>query len=317
MILLKIIYCDYIIQNYGLINNNINIDFNSYNEFICDVNFIPNIIQLIKYILNEDYLENSYNNSNNSNNDNNIEINNFPSITKSSENIRECYKDFNDIIYEWCKLYIQYKKHKTKDNKDININTTNKEENQIQKNNNNNNLSQNSNNNNSSINSQNNSINNNTKILFKIFNDININSLLYDILLPILQGIILNYYSINEISNCLSKTVFIMAYTFTDKYFNIFNSILNSNKIKQFYNDEEINNIKSNFEQLNNIQNNNNGLNNGNNNLNGVISSYYNIFREKLNEFAKKIQNIIITRKKDINDINYLDFNDDDIMIDY
>ena len=319
MILLKIIYCDYIIQNYGLINNNINIDFNSYNEFICDVNFIPNIIQLIKYILNEDYLENSYNNSNNSNNDNNIEINNFPSITKSSENIRECYKDFNDIIYEWCKLYIQYKKHKTKENKDININTTNKEENQIQKNNNNNNnnLSQNSNNNNSSINSQNNSINNNTKILFKIFNDININSLLYDILLPILQGIILNYYSINEISNSLSKTVFIMAYTFTDKYFNIFNSILNSNKIKQFYNDEEINNIKSNFEQLNNIQNNNNGLNNGNNNLNGVISSYYNIFREKLNEFAKKIQNIIISRKKDINDINYLDFNDDDIMIDY
>ena len=317
MILLKIIYCDYIIQNYELINNNINVDFNNYDEFICDITFIPNIIQLIKYILNEDYLDNSYSNSNDNNNknegeknqDNNYEKFNVVSITKSSENIRECYKEFNDIIYDWCKLYIQYKKHKIEENRDIN--EANKENPQKNKNN----LSQNNINNNT-INHNNNSINSHTKILFTIFNDVNINSLLYNILLPILQGIILNYYSINEINNSLSKTIFIMAYTFSDQYFSIFNSILNSNKIKQFYSEEEINNIKNNFEQLNNIRNNTN-LNNGNNNLNGVISSYYKIFREKLNDFAIKIQNIIISRKKDINDTNCLDFNDDEIMIDY
>ena len=317
MTLLKIIYCDYIIHNYGLINNDINIDFNNYNEFICDINFIPNIIQLIKYILNEEYLDNSFNNSNENNNnieekknqDNNYEKFNVVSITKSSENIRECYKEFNDIIYDWCKLYIQYKKHKIEGSKDKN--GSNKEDTQ----NNKTNLSQN-NTNNSTINNNNNSINSHITILFKIFNDDNIHLLLYDILLPILQGIILNYYSINEIRNSLSKTVFILAYTFTDQYFNIFNSILNSNKIKQFYSEEEINNIKNNFEQLNNIQN-NNIINNGNNNLNGAISSYYKIYREKLNEFAQKIQNIIISRKKDINDTNSLDFNDDEIMIDY
>jgi SAM-dependent methyltransferase len=28
-------------------------------------------------------------------------------LAQSSENIRECFKDFNNIIYSWCKLYIQ------------------------------------------------------------------------------------------------------------------------------------------------------------------------------------------------------------------
>ena len=78
---------------------------------------------------------------------------------------------------------------------------------------------------------------------------------------------------------------------------------MGSNIIKQFYSEEEINNIKSNFEQLNKIQN-NKILNNGNNNLNGLIDSFYNIYKEQLNDFCKKIQNIIVSRKKDINDNN-------------
>ena len=133
--------------------------------------------------------------------------------------------------------------------------------------------------------------------------------------MPILQGIILNYFTNIEINNSLSKTVFILAYTFNDQYRNIFNGILSSKIIKQFYNEEEINNIKSNFEQLNKIQN-NKILNNGNNNLNGLIDSYYNIFKEQLNEFCKKIQNIIVSRRKDINDNNNLSFDllDDTIL---
>ena len=78
---------------------------------------------------------------------------------------------------------------------------------------------------------------------------------------------------------------------------------MGSNIIKQFYSEEEINNIKANFEQLNKIQN-NKILNNGNNNLNGLIDSFYNIYKEQLNDFCKKIQNIIVSRKKDINDNN-------------
>ena len=78
---------------------------------------------------------------------------------------------------------------------------------------------------------------------------------------------------------------------------------MGSNIIKQFYSEEEINNIKSNFEQLNKIQN-NKILNNGNNNLNGLIDSFYNIYKEQLNDFCKKIQNIIVSRKKDINNNN-------------
>ena len=41
--------------------------------------------------------------------DNLYEKINFSSSTKSNENIRECFKDFNSIIYDWCKLYIQNK----------------------------------------------------------------------------------------------------------------------------------------------------------------------------------------------------------------
>ena len=78
---------------------------------------------------------------------------------------------------------------------------------------------------------------------------------------------------------------------------------MGSNIIKQFYSEEEINTIKYNFEQLNKIQN-NKILNNGNNNLNGLIDSFYNIYKEQLNDFCKKIQNIIVSRKKDINDNN-------------
>ena len=292
MKLLKIIYCDYIIQNYGLINNINNINIPDINEFICDSNYIQNILKLIKYILNEDYLENPDNNK--LNQDINYEKLKLSPITNSSENIRECFKDFNDIIYEWCILYIQYIRGKKKDN--INQINENKENNQ------NNILPFN---NNASNNPKNNDnlVNNNTKILLSIFSNNNINSLLYDILLPILQGIVLNYYTTIEINNSLSKTIFILAYTFNEQYRNIFNGIMGSNIIKQFYSEEEINNIKSNFEQLNKIQN-NKILNNGNNNLNGLIDSFYNIYKEQLNDFCKKIQNIIVSRKKDINDNN-------------
>ncbi len=64
---------------------------------------------------------------------------NLSSLSKSSENIRECFKDFNNIIYDWCKLYIQ--------NKNILINQSNnntnidKNENNILQNNNMSNLS--------------------------------------------------------------------------------------------------------------------------------------------------------------------------------
>ena len=292
MKLLKIIYCDYIIQNYGLINNINNINIPDINEFICDSNYIQNILKLIKYILNEDYLENPDNNK--LNQDINYEKLKLSPITNSSENIRECFKDFNDIIYEWCILYIQYIRGKKKDN--INQINENKENNQ-------NNILPFNNNASNNPNNNDNLVNNNTKILLSIFSNNNINSLLYDILLPILQGIVLNYYTTIEINNSLSKTIFILAYTFNEQYRNIFNGIMGSNIIKQFYSEEEINNIKSNFEQLNKIQN-NKILNNGNNNLNGLIDSFYNIYKEQLNDFCKKIQNIIVSRKKDINDNN-------------
>ena len=302
MKLLKMIYCDYIIQDYGLINN-INNNINNMNEFICDINYIPVMITLFKYILNEDYLENEINNSQENDNNEilkgkekkNFEKINISSITKSSENIRECYKDFNDIIFEWCKLYIQMKNSILVKNDNLN--------------NNNNGDIHNNNNNNNFINNNNNSLaNNNNKLLSIIFNNNNINSLLYDILLPLLQGIILNHYTSSELNNSLSKTIFILAYAFPEQYLNIINNILESNKLKTFFSNEEINNIKFHFEQLNNIQD-NNGLNNGNNNLIGIISSYYIIFKEKLDEFEKKIQNIIISRKKDINDFELNDEN--------
>ena len=307
MKLLKIIYCDYIIQNYGLINNINNINFSDINEFICDSNYIQNILKLIKYILNEDYLEKSDNNI--INQDINYEKLKLIQITNSSENIRECFKDFNDIIYEWCILYIQYiRDRKRENNNQINENKENNQNNNINILPFNSNISNNTNNNND------NPINNSTKILLIIFSNNNINSLLYDILLPILQGIVLNYYTTIEIKNYLSKTVFILAYTFNEQYRKIFNGIMSSNTIKQFYNEEEINNIKSYFEQLNKIQN-NKILNNGNNNLNGLIDSFYNIYKEQLNDFYKKIQNIIVSRKKDINDNNNdLDLFDDEMF---
>ena len=312
MKLLKVIYCDYIIQNYVLINNINNNILENNEEFICDINFIPNIILLCKYILNEDYLETSDSITNGNNNNigenkedtNNDKKLNISPITKSGENIRECFKDFNDIIYEWCKLYIQYKKY----NISVYNNAENKENSQ-----NNNNLLLNNKINTNNIN--NNPTDINIKILFYIFNKNNINSLLYDILKPILIGIILNYYNISEIYNSLSKSVFILAYSFNKEFKSILDSILTSNKIKHFYSEEEINIIKSNLEQLDNVISNNTS-GNINNNLNGVIASCYNIFREKLNEFAKKIQNIIISRKMDIDDKNNFILYDED-MIDF
>ena len=303
MKLLKVIYCDYILQNYVLINNINNNNFSNHEEYICDISFIPNIITLIKYILNEDYLETSINNNNQNNNEeknNEKKLNSFIT-TKSGENIRECYKDFNDIIYEWGKLYIQYKKYK--------INENNNSE--IKENLQNNNLLLNNNQNTNNINTSPTDIN--IKILFIIFSNSNINSLLYEVLQPILQGIILNYYNDSEIYNSLSKTVFILAYLFNEQYKSIFNSILTSNKIKQFYSEEEINIIKTNLEQLDNIIT-NNFSGNANNNLNGVISSCYTIFREKLNDLVKKIININISRKKYLNDSNNLDFQDEDMI---
>ena len=301
MKLLKVIYCDYIIQDSGLINNINDNNYTNINEYICDIKQIPNIIKLFIHILNEDYLENYVNNNEGNINqkNNNFDKINISPITKSAENIRECYKDFNDIIYEWCKLYIQNKNHYPEDN---NIN------NDI-KNNQNNIISTNDNNNQNCINN-NLIINNNTKILFNIFNTNNINSFLNDILLPLLQGIILNYYTINEINNSLSKTIFILAYAFPEQYLNIFNSILSSNQIKQIYNDDEIISIKFNFDQLNNPHN-YNGINNGNNNINGVIFSYYNVYKENLKDFVQKVQNIIISRKKDI---NCMDINDENLF---
>ena len=212
---------------------------------------------------------------------------NISSSLQSSENIRECFKEFNNIIYDWCKFYIQ--------NNNIFIKRAGKNGNQ----NLNNGL-------------QNNNSNNKFQILFNIFTDENINKLLYEILLPILQGLVLDNYSITELSNSLSKTIFILAYSFPDHYLNIFGKIMNSNKIKQFYSEEEIKEIKSNFDLLNNMQK-LGGVNLGTNNINEMIDSYYDLFREQLKEFVKKTKNIIVSRRKDINTI---DINDENIMID-
>ena len=133
----------------------------------------------------------------------------------------------------------------------------------------------------------------------------------YEVLLPILQGLVLNNFSINELNNSLSKTIFILAYSFPQQYFNIFANIMNSNTIKQFYSEEEIKEIKNNFEQLNNMQK-LGGVNIGTNSIYEIIDSYYELFKEQLKEFEKKIHNIIVSRKKDINTI---DINDENILI--
>ena len=46
--------------------------------------------------------------------------------------------------------------------------------------------------------------------------------------------------------------------------------------------------------------------------INEVIDSYYELFKEQLKEFVKKIHNIIVSRRKDINTI---DINDENILI--
>ena len=219
--------------------------------------------------------------------DNLYEKINFSSSTKSSENIRECFKDFNSIIYNWCKLYIQ--------NKNIICNQLS----------NNNAINQNDN-------SQKNPLNNSVQILLNIFTTENINILLNEILLPLLQGLVLNIYSTTELNDSLSKSIFILAYAFPTQYLNIFGNIMNSNKIKQFYSEEEIKAIKYNFELLNNMQK-IGGVNIGTNSINEVVDSYYELYREQLKEFAKKIQNIIVSRRKDINAI---DINDENIFLD-
>jgi hypothetical protein len=288
MKLIKIIYCDYIMMDFVLIND-LNNNYNEINNYICDINYIPDIIKLFTYIINEDYIENPNNNKNDLKEEKIYEkINLFPKV-QSAENIRECFKDFNNIIYDWCKLYIQ--------NQSLLINkaNNNKNENGI---------------------FQNNNSNNNIQILINIFSKDNINSLLYEILLPLLLGLILNNYSITELNDSLSKSIFILAYAFPKEYMNIFNNIMNSNIIKQIYNEEEINGIKYNFEQLNNIQK-LGGDNQGNNNTNEIVDSYFELFREQLKEFVKKIQNIIVSRKKDINiNINTVEVNDENLLLD-
>lgn len=269
--------------------NDLNNNYNEINNYICDINYIPDIIKLFTYIINEDYIENPNNNKNDLKEEKIYEkINLFPKV-QSAENIRECFKDFNNIIYDWCKLYIQ--------NQSLLINkaNNNKNENGI---------------------FQNNNSNNNIQILINIFSKDNINSLLYEILLPLLLGLILNNYSITELNDSLSKSIFILAYAFPKEYMNIFNNLMNSNIIKQIYNEEEINGIKYNFEQLNNIQK-LGGDNQGNNNTNEIVDSYFELFREQLKEFVKKIQNIIVSRKKDINiNINTVEVNDENLLLD-
>ena len=288
MKLIKIIYCDYIMMDFVLIND-LNNNYNEINNYICDINYIPDIIKLFTYIINEDYIENPNDDKNDLKEEKIYEkINLFPKV-QSAENIRECFKDFNNIIYDWCKLYIQ--------NQSLLINkaNNNKNENGI---------------------FQNNNSNNNIQILINIFSKDNINSLLYEILLPLLLGLILNNYSITELNDSLSKSIFILAYAFPKEYMNIFNNIMNSNIIKQIYNEEEINGIKYNFEQLNNIQK-LGGDNQGNNNTNEIVDSYFELFREQLKEFVKKIQNIIVSRKKDINiNINTVEVNDENLLLD-
>ena len=109
MKIIKIIYSDFIMLNSVLIND-FNNNYNNSNNFICDINYIPNIIKLFTCIINEDNMENISNKDFSFSQDNLYEKINFSSSTKSNENIRECFKDFNSIIYDWCKLYIQNKK---------------------------------------------------------------------------------------------------------------------------------------------------------------------------------------------------------------
>ena len=287
MKIIKIIYSDFIMLNSVLIND-FNNNYNNSNNFICDINYIPNIIKLFTCIINEDNMDNISNKDFSFSQDNLYEKINFSSSTKSNENIRECFKDFNSIIYDWCKLYIQ--------NKNIicnqatnNINNQNQNDNMIK-----------------------NPLTNGAQILLNIFTNENINILLNEILIPLLQGLVLNIYSITELNDSLSKSIFILAYSFPVQYINIFNNIMNSNRIKQFYSENEIKAIKYNFELLNNMQK-IGGVNMGTNSINEVVDSYYELYREQLKEFVKKIQNIIVSRKKDINTI---DINDENILLD-
>ena len=287
MKIIKIIYSDFIMLNSVLIND-FNNNYNNSNNFICDINYIPNIIKLFTCIINEDNMDNISNKDFSFSQDNLYEKINFSSSTKSNENIRECFKDFNSIIYDWCKLYIQ--------NKNIICNQT----------------TNNINNQNQSDNMIKNPLTNGAQILLNIFTNENINILLNEILIPLLQGLVLNIYSITELNDSLSKSIFILAYSFPVQYINIFNNIMNSNKIKQFYSEDEIKAIKYNFELLNNMQK-IGGVNIGTNSINEVVDSYYELYREQLKEFVKKIQNIIVSRKKDINTI---DINDENILLD-
>ena len=286
MKLIKIMYSDYIILNSALISD-FNNNYNNSNNCICDITYIPNIFKLFTHIINEDLVDTQINKEFSFSQENIYEKINLSSLTKSNENIRECFKDFNNIIYDWCKLYIL--------NKNIIMNQSN-------------------NNNNKTENNpmQNNNLNNSIQILINIFTNDNIKILLYEVLLPLLQGLVLNNYTITELNDSLSKTIFILAYAFPDQYLNIFGNIMNSNKMKQFYSEEEIKAIKFNFEQLNNMQK-LGGVNIGINNINEVVDSYYELYREQLKEFVKKTQNIIVSRKKDI---NVIDINDENILID-
>ena len=286
MKLIKIIYSDYIFLDSVLISD-LNNNYNNSNNCICDITYIPNVIKLFAYIINEDYIDNHNNKEFSFSQENMYEKINILPLVQSSENIRECFKDFNNIIYDWCKLYIQNSNlFANKDNK-----SNNKNENSIL---------------------QNNNLNNNLQILFNIFTNDNINIFLYEILLPILQGLVLNNFSTNELNDSLSKTIFILAYAFPQQYLNIFGNIMNSNRIKQFYSGEEIKEIKNNFEHLNNMQK-LGGNNLGTNSVNEMVDSYYELFKEQLKEFVKKTHNIIVSRRKDINTI---DINDENILMD-
>ena len=296
--MLKVIYCDYITANHEIItNNNINNNNNNNindNNYICDLNYINQIINIFWNIIDEEYNNNEQNNINSEN----IGIN-----TKSAENIRKCFRGFNDIIYEWCKLYITMN---LENNNTFNNSTKNTFVNKIVEISNNN-IKKNDENGNNSQNKTlktdkfiNNNLNS-KNIISSIFTENNINIFLNKILASLLKGLLLSYYSTDEIYNDLSKTIFILGYSFQNQYISIFNNLLSSNSIKSLYNDEEIEKIKTSFNELNNNQN-YDKLKDCNNDFISILPLFYDVYRDNLKDFVKNINKIIMSRRNDLDD---------------
>ena len=293
--LLKVIYCDYITANHEIItNNNINNNNINDNNYICDLTYINQIINIFWNIIDEEYNNNEQNNINSEN----IGIN-----TKSAENIRKCFRGFNDIIYEWCKLYITMN---LENNNTFNNSTKNTFVNKIVEISNNN-IKKNDENGNNSQNKTlktdkfiNNNLNS-KNIISSIFTENNINIFLNKILASLLKGLLLSYYSTDEIYNDLSKTIFILGYSFQNQYISIFNNLLSSNSIKSLYNDEEIEKIKTSFSELNNNQN-YDKLKDCNNDFISILPLFYDVYRDNLKDFVKNINKIIMSRRNDLDD---------------